>query len=57
MIHKDQQLKEISFPLGGIGTGCIGLAGEGKGIHRVTMFNHAATPEESAIRFLAGRKF
>ncbi len=30
MISKDQHLKEISFPLGGIGTGCIGLAGDGR---------------------------
>lgn len=30
MIYKDQHLKEISFPLGGIGTGCIGLAGDGR---------------------------
>ena len=29
MIYKNQKLKEISFPLGGIGTGSIGLAGNG----------------------------
>ncbi len=28
-IYKGNKLKEISFPLGGIGTGCIGLAGNG----------------------------
>ncbi len=30
MIYKEQFLKEISFPLGGIGTGCIGLGGDGR---------------------------
>ncbi|MBQ4516949.1 MAG: hypothetical protein II997_00010 [Clostridia bacterium] len=30
MKYVDQYTKEISFPLGGIGTGCIGLAGDGR---------------------------
>ena len=30
MKYKGQFLKEISFPLGGIGSGCIGLAGDGR---------------------------
>ncbi len=30
MIYKNEYLNEISFPLGGIGTGCIGLAGNGQ---------------------------
>lgn len=29
LIYKDRKTQEISFPLGGIGTGCIGLAGNG----------------------------
>ncbi len=29
-IYKEEKLNEISFPLGGIGTGCIGLAGNGR---------------------------
>ncbi len=29
MIYKGHKTKNISFPLGGIGTGCIGLAGNG----------------------------
>ena len=29
MLYKGEHLNEISFPLGGIGTGCIGLAGNG----------------------------
>lgn len=30
MIYKGSKTKNISFPLGGIGTGCIGLAGNGE---------------------------
>ncbi|MBO5897608.1 MAG: hypothetical protein J6R04_01225, partial [Clostridia bacterium] len=30
MIYQNEQLNEISFPLGGIGTGSIGLAGNGE---------------------------
>ncbi len=30
MLYKGQNTNEISFPLGGIGTGCIGLAGNGR---------------------------
>ena len=30
MIYKNEKTKNISFPLGGIGTGCIGLAGNGE---------------------------
>ncbi|MCP4403183.1 MAG: hypothetical protein GY801_38485 [bacterium] len=29
-VYRDGNTKEISFPLGGIGTGCIGLAGNGR---------------------------
>ncbi len=29
MIYKKQKTKNISFPIGGIGTGCIGLSGNG----------------------------
>ena len=29
-VFKGSRLNEISFPLGGIGTGCIGLAGNGR---------------------------
>lgn len=29
-IYRNEKTKEISFPLGGIGTGCIGLAGDGR---------------------------
>ena len=30
MIYKGEKTKNISFPLGGIGTGSIGLAGNGE---------------------------
>ena len=30
MIYKGDYTKKISFPLGGIGSGCIGLAGNGQ---------------------------
>ena len=30
MIYENEYLNEISFPLGGIGTGCIGLTGSGR---------------------------
>ena len=30
MIFKNEYLKEISFPIGGIGSGCIGLGGNGR---------------------------
>ena len=29
MVYEKEKLKNLSFPLGGIGTGCIGLAGNG----------------------------
>ena len=29
MRYEDEKLEKISFPLGGIGTGCVGLAGNG----------------------------
>ena len=30
MIYEKEKTKNISFPLGGIGTGCIGLSGNGE---------------------------
>ncbi len=41
MIYKGEYLKEISFPLGGIGTGSVGLAGNGRFIDW-EIFNHPA---------------
>ena len=30
MQYRDEKLKTVSFPLGGIGTGCIGISGNGE---------------------------
>ncbi|MDR0732091.1 MAG: hypothetical protein LBF63_10520 [Treponema sp.] len=30
MVYKHEHLRELSFPLGGIGTGCLGLSGTGR---------------------------
>ena len=30
MVYKGQKTKSISFPIGGIGTGCVGLGGNGE---------------------------
>ena len=29
-LYRNEKTSQISFPLGGIGTGCIGLAGNGR---------------------------
>lgn len=39
MIYEKEYTKEISFPLGGIGTGCIGLGGDGR-LKEWEIFNH-----------------
>ena len=39
MIYKNGKTKNISFPLGGIGTGCIGLMGNGE-LNDWEIFNH-----------------
>ena len=41
MIYKGEFLNEISFPLGGIGTGSIGLSGNGR-LHDFEIFNRPA---------------
>jgi non-lysosomal glucosylceramidase len=38
-LYQDRKTQQISFPLGGIGTGCIGLAGNGRLIDW-EIFNH-----------------
>lgn len=38
MIYEKAKTKNISFPLGGIGTGCIGLSGNGA-LHEWEIFN------------------
>jgi len=61
-IYKGRKTKEISFPLGGIGTGCIGLAGNGSLIDweifnrpnkgSINGFSHFAVKAESAGKVL-----
>ncbi|MBR4872980.1 MAG: hypothetical protein IKV00_04005 [Clostridia bacterium] len=41
MIYKEPNTQNISFPLGGIGTGCIGLAGNGE-LREFEIFNRPA---------------
>ena len=41
MLYEKEHLQEISFPLGGIGTGCIGLAGNGR-LFEWEIFNRPA---------------
>ena len=64
-IYRNQYLKEISFPLGGIGTGCIGLAGNGRLIDweifnrpnkgSINGFSHFAIRAESEGQLLDAR--
>ncbi len=39
MIYKNEYLREISFPIGGIGSGCFGIAGNGE-LCDWELFNH-----------------
>ena len=54
MLYKGDHLREISFPLGGIGTGCIGLGGNGMLIDW-EIFNHPSKGEENGYSFFAVR--
>lgn len=64
-IYKGEKTKEISFPLGGIGTGCIGLAGNGSLIDweifnrpnkgSINGFSHFAIKAEAGGRVLDAR--
>jgi uncharacterized protein (DUF608 family) len=38
LIYEDDQLREIAFPLGGLGTGCVSLSGQG-GLRDWEIFN------------------
>jgi len=70
MIYKDDHTREISFPLGGIGSGCVGLAGDGRLVdweiynkpnkNSVNGFSHFAVKAEDSgkvvdARVLCGR--
>ncbi len=52
MIYRNEYLNEISFPLGGIGTGCIGLAGNGRLIDW-EIFNRPAKGSTNGYSFIA----
>jgi non-lysosomal glucosylceramidase len=64
-VYKHEKTREISFPLGGIGTGCIGLAGNGRLIDweifnrpnkgNVNGFSHFAIKAESEGKVLDAR--
>ncbi len=64
-IYRGKKTKAISFPLGGIGTGCIGLAGNGRLIDweifnrpnkgSVNGFSHFAIKAESADKVVDAR--
>lgn len=51
-IYEGTKTKEISFPLGGIGTGCIGLAGNGRLIDW-EIFNRPNKQSENGFSFFA----
>lgn len=52
MIYKNEYLNEISFPIGGIGSGCIGLSGNGKLIDW-EIFNHPDKGRENGYSHMA----
>lgn len=52
MIYKGKSLEEISFPIGGIGTGSVGLAGNGRLIDW-EIFNKPAKGSYNGFSFLA----
>ena len=52
MIYKDEHLNEISFPLGGIGSGSIGLAGNGM-LKDWEIFNRPAKGSINGYSFFA----
>ncbi len=52
MIYKGEKLKEISFPLGGIGSGSIGLGGDGRLIDW-EIFNKPSKGSRNGTSFIA----
>lgn len=65
MIYKGSKTSQISFPLGGIGTGCVGLSGSGRLIdweifnkpnkNSLNGFSHFAIKAEKGRRLLDAR--
>ena len=54
MLYKGENLREISFPLGGIGTGCIGLGGDGS-LTDWEIFNRPSKGSRNGYSFIAVR--
>ncbi|MBE6647857.1 MAG: hypothetical protein E7611_09535 [Ruminococcaceae bacterium] len=54
MRYSGEHLREISFPIGGIGTGCIGLAGNGRFVD-FEIFNRPNKQSVAAYTFFAIR--
>lgn len=52
LVYKGNQTKEISFPLGGIGSGCIGLSGNGSLIDW-EIFNRPSKGSRNGFSFFA----
>ena len=52
MIYKGEYLKEISFPLGGIGSGSIGLSGNGV-LKDFEIYNRPNKGSDSGYTFFA----
>ena len=52
MIYEKEFLQEISFPLGGIGTGCIGLTGSGR-LADFEIFNRPAKGSDNGFSCFA----
>ena len=52
MIYEKQKTKNISFPLGGIGTGCIGLSGNGE-LREWEIFNRPNKKERNGYSHFA----
>lgn len=65
MIYEGDHTNEISFPLGGIGSGCVGLAGDGRLVdweifnkpnkNSLNGFSHFAVKAEAAGKLLDAR--
>ena len=54
MRYKNDKTKRISFPLGGIGTGCIGLLGNGE-LADFEIFNRPAKNKGAGYTFFSVR--
>lgn len=53
-IYKKEQTREISFPLGGLGAGCVGLAGNGR-LRDWEIYNHPYKKSSNAFSHMMVR--